>query len=105
MLHQVFVLKNRSHKVLVLICVVNSIRKLPLHSFSDVDEQHHKKSEPYYESGYSYRNDNSECQSLRDADIDNMTGGIIIAGQCIQNSDKVPKSNISSSFLLQDCNG
>uniref|UniRef100_A0A1X7SHT6 Uncharacterized protein n=1 Tax=Amphimedon queenslandica TaxID=400682 RepID=A0A1X7SHT6_AMPQE len=37
------VLKNRSHKVGVLIRASNSIRKLKLNSFSDFGEQCHKK--------------------------------------------------------------
>ena len=51
------VLKNRSHKVGVLIRAANSIRKLKLNSFSDFGEQcHTKNSEPYYESAYLYDN-------------------------------------------------
>ena len=58
------VLKNRSHKVGVLIRAANSIRKLQLNSFSDFGEQcHTKNSEPYYyESAYLYPNDNSDGQ-------------------------------------------
>uniref|UniRef100_A0A1X7TWI5 Uncharacterized protein n=1 Tax=Amphimedon queenslandica TaxID=400682 RepID=A0A1X7TWI5_AMPQE len=42
------VLRNRSHKVGVLIRAANSIRKLKLNSFSDFVEQcHTKNSEPY----------------------------------------------------------
>uniref|UniRef100_A0A1X7U8J6 Uncharacterized protein n=1 Tax=Amphimedon queenslandica TaxID=400682 RepID=A0A1X7U8J6_AMPQE len=64
------VLKNRSHKVGVLICAANSISKLKLNSFSDFGEQCHKNSEPYfYETAYLYPNDpvsqlGSEMQSL-----------------------------------------
>ena len=52
------VLKNRSHKVGVLIRAANSIRKLKLNSFNDFGEQcHTKNSEPYfYESAYLYDN-------------------------------------------------
>ena len=57
------VLKNRSHKVGVLIRASNSIRKLKLNSFGDFGEQcHTRNSEPYYESAYLYRNDNSDSQ-------------------------------------------
>uniref|UniRef100_A0A1X7URI0 Uncharacterized protein n=1 Tax=Amphimedon queenslandica TaxID=400682 RepID=A0A1X7URI0_AMPQE len=60
------VLKNRSHKVGVLIRASNSIRKLKL---SDFDEQCHTKySEPYfYESAYLYPND--ICDSQLDSAI------------------------------------
>ena len=59
------VLKNRSHKVGVLIRAANSIRKLKLNSFSDFGEQRHtKNSEPYYyESAYLYDNSNSQLDS------------------------------------------
>ena len=59
------VLKNRSHKVGVLIRAANSIRKLKLNSFSDFGEQcHTRNSEPYfYESAYLYPNDISDSQS------------------------------------------
>ena len=55
------VLKNRSHKVGVLIRAANSIRKLQLNSYSDFGEQcHTRNSEPYfYESAYLYPNDKS----------------------------------------------
>uniref|UniRef100_A0A1X7U8Z8 Uncharacterized protein n=1 Tax=Amphimedon queenslandica TaxID=400682 RepID=A0A1X7U8Z8_AMPQE len=58
------VLKNRSHKVGVLICAANSIKKLKLNSFSDFGEQcHTKNSEPYfYESAYLYPNDDFDSQ-------------------------------------------
>uniref|UniRef100_A0A1X7UDW1 Uncharacterized protein n=1 Tax=Amphimedon queenslandica TaxID=400682 RepID=A0A1X7UDW1_AMPQE len=58
------VLKNRSHKVGVLIRAANSIRKLQLNNFSDFGEQYHtKNSEPYfYESAYLYCNDVSDSQ-------------------------------------------
>ena len=53
------VLKNRSHKVGVLIRAASSIRKLKLNSFSDFGEQcHTKNGEPYYyESAYLYKSD------------------------------------------------
>uniref|UniRef100_A0A1X7SNF7 Uncharacterized protein n=1 Tax=Amphimedon queenslandica TaxID=400682 RepID=A0A1X7SNF7_AMPQE len=58
------VLKNRSHKVGILIHAANSIRKFKLNSFRDFSEQcHTKNSEPYfYESAYLYPNDNSDSQ-------------------------------------------
>ena len=55
-------MKNRSHKVGVLIRAANSIRKLKLNSFSDFGEQFHtKNSEPYYfQSAYFYPNNHSD---------------------------------------------
>uniref|UniRef100_A0A1X7VC93 Uncharacterized protein n=1 Tax=Amphimedon queenslandica TaxID=400682 RepID=A0A1X7VC93_AMPQE len=58
------VLKNRSHKVGVLIRAAKSIKKMKLNSFSDFGEQcHTKNSEPYfYESAYLYPNDDFDSQ-------------------------------------------
>uniref|UniRef100_A0A1X7U8W4 Uncharacterized protein n=1 Tax=Amphimedon queenslandica TaxID=400682 RepID=A0A1X7U8W4_AMPQE len=58
------VMKNRSHKVGILICASNSIRKLKLNSFSDFGEQcHTNNSGPFcYESAYLYPNDDSDSQ-------------------------------------------
>uniref|UniRef100_A0A1X7V6F5 Uncharacterized protein n=1 Tax=Amphimedon queenslandica TaxID=400682 RepID=A0A1X7V6F5_AMPQE len=49
-------LRNRSHKVGVLIHEANSIRKMKLNSFNDFSKQcHTKNSELYfYESAYLY---------------------------------------------------
>ena len=77
------VLKNRSHKVGVLIRAANSIRKLKLNSFSDFGEQcHTTNSEPYYyESAYLYDNSDSQLDSPIAIPVD--TNGICYVARIV----------------------
>uniref|UniRef100_A0A1X7UP35 Uncharacterized protein n=1 Tax=Amphimedon queenslandica TaxID=400682 RepID=A0A1X7UP35_AMPQE len=91
------VLKNRSHKVGVLICAANSIRKLKLNSFSDFGEQcHTKNSEPYfYESAYLYPNDDPDSQLDSAIAIPVDTNGICYVAGMV---------DISCIDRVQECN-
>ena len=92
------VLKNRSHKVGVLIRAANSIRKLKLNSFSDFGEQcHTKNSEPYfYESAYLYPNDHSDSQLDSPIAIPVDTNGICYVAGIVDDvsfSDRIEDSD------------
>ena len=93
-------MKNRSHKVGVLIRAANSIRKLKLNSFSDFGEQcHTKNSEPYfYESAYLYDNPDSQLDSPIAIPVD-INGICYVAGivddvSCI---DRIEECNDDSA--------
>uniref|UniRef100_A0A1X7USJ8 Uncharacterized protein n=1 Tax=Amphimedon queenslandica TaxID=400682 RepID=A0A1X7USJ8_AMPQE len=96
------VLKNRSHKVGVLIRAANSIRKLKLNSFSDFGEQcNTKNSEPYFnELAYLYPNDDFDSQLDSPIAIPVDTNGIsYIAGvvdvSCIDRVEEFNDDNDS----------
>uniref|UniRef100_A0A1X7T993 Uncharacterized protein n=1 Tax=Amphimedon queenslandica TaxID=400682 RepID=A0A1X7T993_AMPQE len=96
------VLKNRSHKVGVLIHAANSIRKLKLNSFSDFGERcNAKNSEPYFnESAYLYPNDDFDSQLDSPIAIPVDTNGIsYIAGvvdvSCIDRVEEFNDDNDS----------
>ena len=90
------VLKNRSHKVGVLIRAANSIRKLKLNSFSDFGEQcHTKNSEPYfYESSYLYDNSDSQLDSPIAIPVD--TNGICHVARIVD--------DVSCIDRIEECN-
>ena len=92
-------MKNRSHKVGILIRAANSIRKLKLNSFSDFGEQcHTKNSEPYfYESAYLYDNSDSQLDSPIAIPVDTNgichVAGIVDDVSCI---DRIEECNDDS---------
>ena len=90
------VLKNRSHKVGVLIRAANSIRKLKLNSFNDIGEQcHTKNSEPYfYESAYLYENSDSQLDSPIAIPVD--TNGICYVARIVD--------DVSCIDRIEECN-
>ena len=90
------VLKNRSHKVGVLIRAANSIRKLKLNSFNDFGEQcHTKNSEPYYyESAYLYDNSDSQLDSPIAIPVD--TNGICYVARIVD--------DVSCIDRIEECN-
>ena len=90
------VLKNRSHKVGVLIRAANSIRKLKLNSFSDFGEQcHTKNGEPYfYESAYLYDNSDSQLDSPIAIPVD--TNGICYVASIVD--------DVSCIDRIEECN-
>ena len=90
------VLKNRSHKVGVLIRAANSIRKLKLNSFNDFGEQcHTKNSEPYYyESAYLYDNSDSQLDSPIAIPVD--TNGIYYVARIVDDVDRIEECNDDS---------
>ena len=90
------VLKNRSHKVGVLIRAANSIRKLKLNNFSDFGEQcHTKNSEPYfYESAYLYHNSDSQLESPIAIPVD--TNGICYVARIVD--------DVSCIDRIKECN-
>ena len=92
------VLKNRSHKVGVLIRAANSIRKLQLNSYSDFGEQcHTKNSEPYYyESAYLYPNDKSDGQLDSPIAIPVDTNGICYVAGIVD--------DVSCIDRIEECN-
>uniref|UniRef100_A0A1X7V5Y4 Uncharacterized protein n=1 Tax=Amphimedon queenslandica TaxID=400682 RepID=A0A1X7V5Y4_AMPQE len=96
----VSVLKNRSHKVGILIHASNNIRKL-LNSFSDFGEKWYtKNSEPYfYESAYLYCNDNSDSQLDSPIAIPVDTDGICYVARIVDESciDRTEECNDDSA--------
>ena len=97
------VLKNRSHKVGVLIRAANSIRKLKLNSFNDFGEQcHTKNSEPYfYESAYLYDNSDSQLDSPIAIPVD--TNGICYVARIVDDVlciDRIEECNDDSETIL-----
>ena len=103
------VLKNRSHKVGVLIRAANSIRKLKLNSFNDFGEQcHTKNSEPYfYESTYLY--DNSDIQLDSPIAIPVDTNGICYIARivddvsCIDRIEECMSWNMTILIIIIEC--
>ena len=99
------VLKNRSHKVGVLIRAANSIRKLKLNSFSDFGEPFHtKNSEPYfYESAYLYPNDHSDSQLDSPIAIPVDTNGICYVARIVDDVsciDRIEECMIRKMTIL-----
>uniref|UniRef100_A0A1X7UC26 Uncharacterized protein n=1 Tax=Amphimedon queenslandica TaxID=400682 RepID=A0A1X7UC26_AMPQE len=94
------VLKNRSHKVGVLIRASDSIRKLKFNCFSDFGKQcHTKNSEPYfYGSAYLYPNDDFDSQLDSPIAIPVDTNGICyVAGIDVSCIDRVEECNDTDS--------
>ena len=97
------VLKNRSHKVGVLIRAANSIRKFKLNSFNDFGEQcHTKNSEPYYyESAYLYDNSDSQLDSPIAIPVD--TNGIYYVARIVDDVDRIEECNDDSESVIIEC--